>query len=322
MAPRARRSELATPASSERMCEKAASSGADLVFLDLEDACAPVAKEGARQIAVAALTGQDWGRTVRAVRVNGIETPWCHGDVIEVVTGAREALDVVIVPKARSARDVWWVDVLLTQLETKLGLRKRIGLEVLVEDSEGLANAVEIAKASDRLQAIIFGAGDLSASQRARVDGNFDPAGDYPGDFWHYARFQVVTAARAAGIDAIDAPYPAYTDPDGYRRSAVHASLLGFDGKWAIHPSQIPIAHAVFSPTEAEVADAREAIEVYRRSEAEGVGAIGRDGRLVDAAHMRLAENTLHKAELAAGERGGAAAAPPPSHDSDREAMP
>ena len=322
MAPRARRSELATPASSERMCEKAASSGADLVFLDLEDACAPVAKEGARQIAVAALTGQDWGRTVRAVRVNGIETPWCHGDVIEMVTGAHEALDVVIVPKARSARDVWWVDVLLTQLETKLGLRKRIRLEVLVEESEGLANAVEIAKASDRLEAIIFGAGDLSASQRARVDGNFDPAGDYPGDFWHYARFQVVTAARAAGIDAIDAPYPAYTDPDGYRRSAVHASLLGFDGKWAIHPSQIPIAHAVFSPTEAEVADAREAIEVYRRSEAEGVGAIGRDGRLVDAAHMRLAENTLHKAELAAGERGGAAADPPPSHDSDREATP
>jgi citrate lyase subunit beta / citryl-CoA lyase len=244
------------------------------------------------------------------VRVNGLETPWCHGDIIEVVTGAREALDVLIVPKARSARDVWWVDVLLTQLETKLGLRKRIALEVLVEESEGLANAVEIAKASDRLEAIIFGAGDLSASQRARVDGNFDPVSEYPGDFWHFARFQVVTAARAAGIDAIDAPYPAYKDPQGYRRSAVHASLLGFDGKWAIHPSQIPIAHEVFSPTEAEIADARASIETYRRSEAEGVGAIGRDGRLVDAAHMRLAENTLHKAALASDERGGAGAAP------------
>ena len=307
-APRARRSELATPASSERMCEKAPRSGADLVFLDLEDACAPVAKEGARATAVAALTGQDWGRTVRAVRINGIETPWCHGDIVEVVTGAREALDVLIVPKARTARDVWWVDVLLTQLETKLGLRKRIALEVLIEESEGLANAAEIARSSDRLEAVIFGAGDLSASQRARVDGNFDPVSEYPGDFWHFARFQVVTAARAAGIDAIDAPYPAYEDPDGYRRSAVHASLLGFDGKWAIHPSQIPIAHDVFSPTEAEVADAHESIAVYRRSEAEGVGAIGRDGRLVDAAHMRLAENTLHKAELARGERDGAGA--------------
>jgi citrate lyase subunit beta/citryl-CoA lyase len=280
------------------MCEKAARSGADLVFLDLEDACAPIAKEGARATAVAALTGQDWGRTVRAVRINGLETPWCHGDIIEVVTGARGALDVLIVPKARSARDVWWVDVLLTQLETKLGLRRRIGLEVLVEESEGLANAVEIAKASDRLEAIIFGAGDLSASQRARVDGNFDPAGDYPGDFWHFARFQVVTAARAAGIDAIDAPYPAYQDPDGYRRSATQASLLGFDGKWAIHPGQVPIAHEVFSPTEDEIADAKASIEAYRQAESEGVGAIGRDGKLVDAAHMRLAENILYKASL------------------------
>lgn len=303
--PRARRSELATPASSEKMCMKAASSGADLVFLDLEDACAPIAKEGARATAVRALTEQDWGRTVRAVRINGLDTPWCHGDIIEVVTGAREALDVLIVPKARTARDVWWVDVLLTQLETKLRLGKRIALEVLIEESEGLANAVEIARSSPRLEAIIFGAGDLSASQRARVDGNFDPISAYPGDFWHFARAQVVTAARVAGIDAIDAPYPAYQDPEGYRRSALHASLLGFDGKWAIHPSQIDIANEVFAPTAAEVAEARESIESYRRSEADGVGAIGRDGRLVDAAHMRLAENTLYKAALADGSAPG-----------------
>ena len=299
---RSRRSELATPASSERMCEKSARSGADLVFLDLEDACAPIAKERARATAVAALTSLDWGRTVRAVRINGIETPWCHGDVIEVVSGAREALDVIIVPKARSARDVWWVDVLLTQLETKLGLSKRIGLEVLIEEAEGLTNASGIAGASDRLEAIIFGAGDLSASLRARVDGNFDPLGDYPGDFWHFARIQVLAAARAAGIDAIDAPYPAYQDSEGYRRSAEQASLLGYDGKWAIHPDQIPIANEVFAPTQSEIDDAREALAVYRKSEAEGVGAIGRDGKLVDAAHMRLAENVLYKAALAAGE--------------------
>jgi len=301
--PRARRSELATPASSEKMCAKAPGSGADLVFLDLEDACAPSAKEGARAIAVAALTGQDWGRTIRAVRVNGLDTIWCHDDIIEVVTGARGALDVLIVPKARSARDVWWVDVLVTQLEAKLGLPPgRIALEALIEESEGLANAAAIAKASPRLEALIFGAGDLSASQRARVDGNFDPVSPYPGDFWHYARFQVVTAARAAGIDAIDAPFPAYQDPDGYRRSAVHASLLGFDGKWAIHPSQIAIANEVFAPTPEEVEDARRSIETYRAAEAGGVGAIGHDGKLVDAAHMRLAANTLHKASLAAGE--------------------
>ena len=300
--PRARRSELATPASSERMCEKSAASGADLVFLDLEDACAPVAKEAARATAVGALTHLDWGRTVRAVRINGLDTPWCHGDIIEVVTGARDALDVLIVPKARSARDVWWVDVLLTQLEATLGLTRPIGLEVLIEEAEGLANAAEIARSSPRLEAIIFGAGDLSASLHARVDGNLDPVADYPGDFWHFARVQVLTAARAAGIDAIDAPYPAYQDADGYRRAATHASLLGFDGKWAIHPSQIAIANEVFAPTAVEVAAARDAIETYRSAEAEGVGAIGQNGRLVDAAHMRLAENILHKASLSAGE--------------------
>ncbi len=257
-------------------------------------------------IAVGALTSQDWGATVRAVRVNGIDTPWCHGDIIEVVTGARDALDVLIVPKVRRARDVWWVDVLLTQLETALGLSRPIGLEVLIEEAEGLANALEIAQASDRLEALIFGAGDLSASLHARVDGNFDPVVPYPGDFWHFARVQVLTAARAAMVDAIDAPYPAYQDPEGYRRAAQQASALGFDGKWAIHPSQIPIAHDVFSPTPDEVADARASMAAYREAEAGGVGAIGRDGKLVDAAHMRLAANTLHMAARAgkAGESG------------------
>ena len=258
-APRARRSELATPASSERMCEKAPSAGADLVFLDLEDACAPAVKESARAIAVGALTGLDWGRTVRAVRINGIETPWCHGDIIEVVTGARDCLDVLIVPKVRSARDVWWVDVLLTQLEAKLGLARPIGLEVLIEEAEGLANAHEIARASDRVEALIFGAGDLSASLHAGRR-QLRPGRPYPGDFWHFARAQVLTAARAALVDAVDAPYPAYQDHEGYRRAALQASALGFDGKWAIHPDQVPIANEVFSPTPEEVAEAEEAV--------------------------------------------------------------
>jgi citrate lyase subunit beta/citryl-CoA lyase len=233
------------------------------------------------------------------VRVNGIDTPWCHGDIIEVVTGARDCIDVLIVPKVRRARDVWWVDVLLTQLESKLGLARPIGLEVLIEEAEGLANALEIARASDRLEALIFGAGDLSASLHARVDGNFDPVVEYPGDFWHFARVQVLTAARAGMVDAVDAPFPAYQDPEGYRRSALQASALGFDGKWAIHPGQVPIANEVFLPTPKEVVEAEEAMAVYREAEAGGVGAIGRDGRLVDAAHMRLAANTLHKASLA-----------------------
>ena len=261
---------------------------------------------GGARIAVGALTNLEWGRTVRAVRINGIDTPWCHGDVIEVVTGARDALDVLIVPKVRTARDVWWVDVLLGQLEAKLGLTRPIGLEVLIEEAEGLANALEIAQSSPRLEALIFGAGDLSASLHARVDGNFDPVADYPGDFWHFARVQVLTAARAGMIDAIDAPYPAYQDPGGYRRAATQASALGFDGKWAIHPSQVPLANEIFSPTAQEVDEAHQAVATYREAEAGGVGAIGRDGRLVDAAHMRLAANTLHKAAVA-GLAGGEA---------------
>ena len=208
---------------------------------------------------------------------------------------------MIIVPKARSARDVWWVDVLLTQLETKLGLTKRIGLEVLIEEAEGLGNAAEIARASDRLEAIIFGAGDLSASLRARVDGNFDPVGDYPGDFWHFARVQVLAAARGAGIDAIDAPYPAYQDPDGYRRVGRAGQPAGLRRQMG-HPSRPDaIANDVFAPTDSEIAEARESIATYRAAEAEGVGAIGRDGKLVDAAHMRLAANVLHKAALAEG---------------------
>jgi citrate lyase subunit beta/citryl-CoA lyase len=281
------------------MCERAARSGSDLVFLDLEDACAPAVKEEARSIAVQALTGLEWGSTLRAVRINGIDTPWCHGDIIDVVRGAGAALDLLIVPKAHRARDIWWVHVLLTQLEDTLGLTRRIGLEVLIEEAEGLANVFGIARASDRVEALIFGAGDLSASLRARVNGNFDPVSAYPGDFWHYARAQVVTAARAAGVEAIDAPYPAYHDADGYREAATQAALLGFDGKWAIHPSQIPIANEVFSPTQAEVDAARDSIDVYRKAEADGIGAIGRDGQLVDAAHMRTAENVLRKARAA-----------------------
>jgi len=293
---RIRRSELATPASSEHMCEVAARAGADVVFLDLEDACAPSAKKSARATAVAALTNLDWGKTTRAIRINGLDTPWCYGDIVEVVTGAREAVDVLIVPKARSARDIWWVDVLLTQLEEDLGLSRPIGLEALIEEAEGLVNAAEIARASPRLEALIFGAGDLSASLRSRVDGNFDPQGDYPGEFWHFARMQVLAAARAAGIGAIDAPYPAYRDLTGYRRAATQASLLGFDGKWAIHPDQVPVAHDVFTATATEVADARAVIADYGRAESDGLGAVGRDGKLVDAAFMRHAANVLRRA--------------------------
>jgi citrate lyase subunit beta/citryl-CoA lyase len=299
-----RRSELAVPASNDHMFTRAASSEADLVFLDLEDAVAPVHKEAARANAITALTELDWGRAARAVRINGLDTRWCHDDIIEIVTHAGENLDTIVIPKARTARDVWWVDVLLTQLEAKLGLRRPIRLEVLIEEVEGLANAEEIAVASNRLDALIFGVGDFSLSQGARVDTNFVPLGEYPGDFWHYARNKVLVAARIAGIEAIDAPYPDYRDLEGYERDARRASLLGYTGKWAIHPSQVGVANAVYSPTAEEIALARRNVTAYRDGEAKGLGAVGVDGVLVDAAHAKMAQATLERAALIDGDRG------------------
>lgn len=298
MTARPRRSELATPASNDWMFAKAAASGADLVFLDLEDAVAPAEKKASRDKVVGALCDLDWGGTTRAIRMNGLDTPWAHGDVIDVVRGAREALDVIIVPKVRQARDVWWVDTLLTQLETDLGLRKRIALEVLIEETEGLLNAGQIAGSSDRLEAIIFGAGDFSASLGARVDANFDPVTPYTGDIWHYARAKVAVAARAAGIEAVDAPFPDFNAPERYREACERASAMGYVGKWAIHPSQVGIANDVFSPTADEVAHARKVVDAYREAERTGRGATSIDGMLVDAAHLRLADNITSKAEL------------------------
>ncbi|OBI98459.1 HpcH/HpaI aldolase/citrate lyase family protein [Mycobacterium asiaticum] len=293
-----RRSELAVPACNDNMFEKAAGCGADLVFLDLEDAVPAAVKESARTKAISALNDVDWGRTMRAIRINGLDTPWCHDDLIDVVTHAGGNLDTVIIPKARTARDVWWVDVLLNQLETKLGLDKRIRLEVLIEEVEGLANAEAIASASPRLDALIFGVGDFSLSQGARVDTNFVPLGEYPGDFWHYARNKVIVAARIAGIDAIDAPYPDYRDLAGYERDARRASLLGYTGKWAIHPSQVPVANEVYAPTADEISLAQRNVAAYREAEANGSGAVGVDGVLVDAAHVKMAQETLARAAL------------------------
>jgi citrate lyase subunit beta / citryl-CoA lyase len=288
----ARRSELATPASSERMHAKAAGSGADLVFLDLEDAVAPGAKAAARAKAVTALTSLGWGRTARAIRINALDTQWAYRDIVDVVSGAREALDVIIVPKVRRPREVWWVSHLLDHLERDLGLSKRIGLEVLIEEAQAVVNCAKIARASGRLKAIIFGVGDFSASQHARVDANFDPITPYPGDIWHAARCAVVVAARAAGIAAIDAPFPRYRDPEGYRASCRQAAVMGYDGKWAIHPGQVPIANDEFAPTPDQIKAARATLARYRTAENAGAGALGEDGTLIDAAHRRHAEST------------------------------
>lgn len=297
-----RRSELALPASNDNMFDKAAASAADLVFLDLEDAVPAAFKVESRAKAISALNDLDWGHTARAIRINGLDTQWCHDDIIDVVTHAGDNLDTIIIPKARTAKDVWWVDVLVTQLESKLGLSRGIRLEVLIEEVEGLANVEEIAVSSQRLDALIFGVGDFSLSQGARVDTNFVPVSEYPGEFWQYARTKIIVAARIAGIDAIDAPYPDYRDTEGYEGDAQRSSLLGYTGKWAIHPDQIPIANAVYAPTEAEIALANRNVTAYREAEAQGRGAVGVEGVLVDAAHVKMAEETLARAALIANQ--------------------
>lgn len=296
-----RRSELAVPAANDNMFAKAAASQADLVFLDLEDATAPAHKVSARGKVITALNELDWGRSVRAIRINGLDTAWCHDDIIDVVTAAGHNLDTIVVPKACTARDVWWVDLLLTQLEAKLHLDRKIRLEVLIEEVEGLANAEEIARASPRIDALIFGVGDFSLSQGARVDTNFVPVWEYPGDFWHYARNKVMVAARIAGIEAIDSPYPDYADLAGYEAEARRSSLYGYTGKWAIHPSQIPVANAVFAPTAEEIALAERNVAAYREGEAQGLGAVGVDGVLVDAAHVKQAQHTLARVAMING---------------------
>jgi citrate lyase subunit beta / citryl-CoA lyase len=299
---RARRSELAVPGSDARMIQKAFASDADLVFIDLEDAVAVDHKDHARRTAIEALNRIDTHGKSRAVRVNGLDTQWCLDDVVDVVTEAGSAVDVLIVPKVREAREVWWLDQLLHMLERKVGVSSPIGLEVLIEETDGLVNVAAIARSSPRLEALIFGAGDFSASQRARVDDALRQP-TYPGDIWHYVRAAIVVAARAAGIDAIDAPYPRFKDASGYEAACQEAASLGFDGKWAIHPAQAPIANEVFAPSPDEIAWARRVVDAFADAEARGSAATAIDGLLVDTGSVRIAQVALERAALVA--RGG-----------------
>jgi citrate lyase subunit beta / citryl-CoA lyase len=298
MTVRLRRSELATPASNPEMIEHATASNADLVFLDLEDSVVPALKAEARDNAARALTGLDWGRKTRAVRVNGASTPWAYEDVITTVERAGRCLDVLIIPKVKAPRDVWFFDTLLGQLEAKLGLEKRIGLEALIEETEALTCVEEIAACSPRLEALILGVGDLAASQGVRIRRLLDPQDRYPGDLWHYARNRMVVAARAHGLDAIDGPYFNFADRDGFHHEAAWSATLGCVGKWAIHPSQIDPANEVFAPTDQEIEFARQMCAAYESGAQGGAGATGARGVMVDAASVRIFNAVLERARL------------------------
>ncbi|GHO83416.1 HpcH/HpaI aldolase/citrate lyase family protein [Dictyobacter formicarum] len=295
---RLRRSELSTPGSNEYMITRAAASAADLVLIDLEDAVAPNEKVSARAKAIHSLTALDWGKKTRAVRVNDLETEFAYQDIISVVEEAGEHLDILIIPKVKSACDVWWVDTLLSQIEKRCRLSRRIGLEVLIEEVEAMLNVEEIARASNRLEALIFGPGDYSASQGVDSKGIEGTHHSYPGDLWHYARNKIAIAARAAGIDAIDGAYADFKNAAGYEGECVRAHTLGFVGKWAIHPAQIPIANQIFSPDPSEVAYARRLDAAYTQALSQGQGAIAFEGKMVDAAIVRSVKNIITRADL------------------------
>jgi citrate lyase subunit beta/citryl-CoA lyase len=274
------------------MQAKAAGLDADHVLLDLEDATAPSEKVGARAIVVDSLRRLDFGHRAVAVRVNGADTPWCYRDVVEVVEGAGDRIDTVILPKAESAGDVNFLDRLLSQIELARGWAEgRIGIEVLIESASGLQRVDEIASASPRLETLIFGPGDLSASLGLGQLTIGTPDTDYAGDVWHYALMRVLVAARVNGLLAIDGPYAAFADVAGLERSARRTAALGFDGKWVIHPSQIDTVNRIYSPDPATYARAEGILAAYHQAtEGEGRGAVRFEGEMIDEATRKMAE--------------------------------
>ena len=292
---RLQRSELAVPGSNPGMFEKAAASGADCVFLDLEDAVSAGDKDTARTGVIEALGDIDWsglGKTI-SVRINGIDTHYMYRDVVDVVEQAGQHLDTIMIPKVGVPADVYMVDAMVTQIETAMGLTHRIGIEVLIETTLGMANVEAIATSSSRLEAMHFGVADYAASCRARTTsiGGLNP--DYPGDQWQAALSRMLVACRAYGLRPIDGPYGDFNDPDGFMFGARRAAALGYEGKWAIHPSQVDLANEVFSPLEEEVERAGRILAALAEAEAEGRGAAQLDGRMIDAASARMADNVV-----------------------------
>ena len=296
---RLQRSELAVPGSQPALFKKALDSAVDYVFLDLEDAVAPGDKEQARRNVIQGLQEHDWrgrGKTI-CVRINGIDTHYMYRDVIDVVEQAGHRLDTILIPKVGVPADVYLVDALLTQIETARGFSHRIGIDVLIETALGMANVEAIAQGSPRLEAMHFGVADYAASCRARtvVIGGLNP--DYPGDQWHFALSRMIVACRAYGLRAVDGPFGDFNDPEGYTLAAKRGAALGIEGKWAIHPSQIALANDVFTPPPKEVERARRILDALDQAAKEGRGAAQLDGKMIDAASARMAQNVVNTAD-------------------------
>ncbi|WP_138734604.1 HpcH/HpaI aldolase/citrate lyase family protein [Modestobacter excelsi] len=290
---RSRRSNLAVPGSNPRFLEKAKGLPADQVFLDLEDACAPLAKPGARKNIVAALNEGGWGSTIRTVRVNDWTTEWTFTDVIEVVGGAGAELDCIMLPKVADAAQVQALDLLLTQLEKANGLEVgRIGIEAQIETAQGLVNVNDIAFASPRIETIIFGPADFMASinMKSLAVGALHP--DYPGDPFHHVLMQILMAARARGVQAIDGPFLQVRDVPAFTEVARRSAVLGFDGKWVLHPGQIDAANEVYAPAQADYDHAELILDAYDWATSAAGGAKGSamlGEEMIDEASRKMA---------------------------------
>ncbi|MFZ9238321.1 MAG: HpcH/HpaI aldolase/citrate lyase family protein [Burkholderiaceae bacterium] len=308
---RLHRSELAVPGSNPGMFEKAAKSAADIVFLDVEDAVAPDDKAQARKNIIQGLNDIDWGNKTMMVRINGLDTHYMYRDVVDIVE-ACPRLDMILIPKVGTPADVYAIDMMVTQIEAAMGRSKRIGFEVLIETALGMANVEAIAQSSKRLEAMSFGVADYAASTRARTtviggvnkdsgvltdrdaDGNREYFWTDP---WHAAQTRMMVACRAYGLRPIDGPFGDFSDTDGYLAAANRAAVLGYEGKWAIHPSQVELANQVYTPSEAEVTRARRIMQAMDEAAKAGKGAVSLDGRMIDIASIRMAEALLAKAD-------------------------
>ncbi|HEX2104081.1 MAG TPA: CoA ester lyase [Solirubrobacteraceae bacterium] len=326
--PRLHRSELAVPGSNVRMLEKAPQLGADIVMLDLEDAVAPDDKPQARRNVIDALLEQDWAECSVSLRINGLDTHWCYRDLVDVVEAAGDRIDQIMIPKVSGAGDVHLVATLLDQIEEAVGLEHRIGLSVLIETAIGMVNIDEVATACpERMEAMVFGVADYAASLQSHTTSIGGANPDYAvltdpdgaperqrhwGDQWHYALARIAVTCRAHGLRPIDGPFGDFNDPEGFLASARRAAVLGYEGKWAIHPSQIELANAVFTPDAHIVDKTHRIIAAMKEAAASGSGAVSLDGRLIDAASIRMAETLLAKLEQIEAKATGAARRPRP----------
>lgn len=305
VSPRLNRSQLFVPGVRAALFEKAASSEADVICLDLEDSVAPADKPQSRANIIQALKTVNFGTKSISVRVNGLDTHWCYRDVVDIMEQAGERLDLIMIPKVGVAADIYAIDMLLTQIEAAVGRRKKVKLEVIIESVLGLNNIEAIAGASKRLESLHFGSADYAASAGMRTTNIGGPNKDYVvltdkdsagrrdthwSDLWHYATVRMVAAARANGLRPIDGPFGDYSDADGFLAQAKRSAVMGCEGKWAIHPSQVALANQVFTPPTDEVERAESILAAMKEGTEKGMGAVALNGKLIDLASIRQAE--------------------------------